>query len=61
MGRYGTLSLSLQESNDSVKIPILKAAELGERWPVLLWFYLKTLGLYHSGKYSDNNSTLLLS
>ena len=59
MGRFGKLSLSLQESNDSVKVPILKAAELCERWPVLLWFYLKTLGLYHSGN-SGNNSTLLL-
>ena len=58
MGRFGKLSLSFQESSDSVKIPILKAAELGERWPVLLWFYLKTLGLYHSGNL--DNSTLLL-
>lgn len=59
MGRFGTLSLSLQESSDSVKVPILKAAELGERWPVLLWFYLKTLGLYHSGNYDDNSILLL--
>ena len=57
MGRFGTFPSSIQESSDSVKVPILKAAELGERWPVLLWFYLKTLGLYHSGNY-DNNSTL---
>ena len=39
-----------QDSSESVSVPILKAAEVGERWPVLLWFYLKTLGLYHSGK-----------
>lgn len=49
MAYFGTCALSVQESSDSVKIPILKATELGERWPVLLWFYVKTLGLYHSG------------
>ena len=37
-------------SSESVSVPILRATEVGERWPVLLWFYLKTLGLYHSGK-----------
>ena len=52
MGRFGKFNSSVQESCDSVKVPILKAAELGERWPVLLWFYLKTLGLYHSGTYA---------
>lgn len=36
-------------SSESVSVPILRATEVGERWPVLLWFYLKTLGLYHSG------------
>lgn len=36
----------------SVKVPILRANEVTDRWPVLLWFYLKTLGLYHSGNES---------
>lgn len=52
MAHFGTCTLSVRDrSEDSVQVPILKAAELGERWPVLLWFYLKMLGLYHSGKY----------
>ena len=36
-------------SGESVTIPILQKSEQ-EKWPVLLWFYMKTLGLYHSGK-----------
>ena len=51
MAHFGTRALTIdQESSDSVKVPILKATELCERWPVILWFYVKTLGLYHSGK-----------
>lgn len=50
---YGHTTLNLQESSvdsASVKVPILREGEMTSRWPVLLWFYLKTLGLYHSGR-----------
>lgn len=49
---YGQ-ALSIQDSSvdsASVKVPILRANEVTDRWPVLLWVYLKTLGLYHSGR-----------
>jgi len=44
--------LNIQDSSEdsvSVKVPLLRANEVTDKWPVLLWFYLKTLGLYHSG------------
>ena len=54
--------LSVQESSVdsiSVKVPLLRATEMTDRWPVLLWIYLKTLGLYHSGNEdSEYNATL---
>lgn len=34
----------------SVKVHILQGKEMIDRWPVLMWFYLKTLGLYQSGR-----------
>jgi len=34
----------------SFKIHILQRNKTIDKWPVLLWFYLKTLGLYHSGR-----------
>lgn len=33
----------------SFKVHILQRNKTIDKWPVLLWFYLKTLGLYHSG------------
>ena len=33
----------------SFKVHILQRNNTIDKWPVLLWFYLKTLGLYHSG------------
>lgn len=34
----------------SFKVHILQRNKTIDKWPVLLWFYLKTLGLYHSGR-----------
>jgi hypothetical protein len=35
---------------DSITRPILERFNR-EEWPVIFWFYVKTLGLFHSGKY----------
>lgn len=42
----------------SVKLPYLREGEATHKWPFLLWFYLKTLGLYHSGTYIAARSVI---
>ena len=45
----------------SVKVHILQGKEMIDRWPVLMWFYLKTLGLYQSGTLGKYQKVVLIA
>ena len=45
----------------SVKVHILQGKEMIDRWPVLMWFYLKTLGLYQSGTLEKYQKVVLIA